>query len=101
MSQRIWICGTQMGAIGSVSSQCTPVINERCRHLVINQVVALILWDEEGMGNIVFTVSVVVDWDIHENAAVEVERVSLFRFGEDVRPHDFCWAVDHFEVAVV
>jgi hypothetical protein len=58
--------------------------------LVINQVVALILWDEEGMGNIAFNVVVVVDWDIHENAAVKAEKASLFRFGEDVRPHNFC-----------
>jgi hypothetical protein len=90
-----------MGAIGSTSLQHTPVMNERCWHLLINQVVALVLWDEEGMGNILFDIIVVVDWDVHENAVVKAERASLFRFGEDVQPHNFCWAVDHFEVAVV
>jgi hypothetical protein len=84
-----------MSAIGSIFSQHTPVINEQCWHLVINQVVALILWDEEGMGNIAFGVVVVVDQDIHENAAVK------FRFGEGVCPHDSCWAVDHFKVPIV
>ncbi len=69
--------------------------------IFINQVVALILWDEERMGNVLFDIVIVVDWDFHENAAVEVERVFLFRFGEDIRPHNFCWAVDHFEAAVV
>ncbi len=90
VSQRIWIRGTEMGAIGSICSQHTPVMNERCWHLVINQVVALVLWDQEGMSNIVFNIFVVVDWDIHENAAVEAERASLLRFGEDIRPHNFC-----------
>jgi hypothetical protein len=89
-----------MGAIGSISSQHTHVMSERCWHSVINQVVVLILWDEEGMGNIALDVVVVDDWDIHENAAVKAERASLFRFGEDICPHDFCWAVDHFEVAI-
>ena len=69
--------------------------------MVINQVVVLILWDEEGMGNIAFNVVVVVDWDIHENDAVKAVRASLFRFGEDICPHNFCWEVDHFEVTIV
>ncbi len=89
-----------MGAIRFVSSQHTPVMNEQCWHSFINQVVALILRDEEGMGNIALDIIVIVDWDIHENAAVKTERASLLRFGEDVSPHNFCWAVDHFEVAV-
>jgi hypothetical protein len=74
-----------MGAIGSISSQHTPVMNEQCWHLFINQVVALVLWDEEGMGYILFNAVVVVDWDIHENAVVKVERASLFRFDETIR----------------
>ncbi len=77
------------------------MINEQCWHLVVNQVVALVLRDEEGIGNIVFDVVLIVDWDIYENAVVEAERASLFRFGEDVHPHNLCWAVDHFKVTVV
>ncbi len=53
------------------------------------------------MGNIAFNVVVVVDWDIHENDAVKAVRASLFRFGEDICPHNFCWEVDHFEVTIV
>jgi hypothetical protein len=92
VSQRIWICGTGMGASRSISSQHTPVMNEWCWHLFINQVVALILGYDEEIGNIVFDVVIIVDWDVHEIAAVEAERASLFRFGEDIHPHNFCWA---------
>jgi hypothetical protein len=51
-------------------------MNERCWHLVIDQVVALVLRDEEGMSNIAFNVIILVDWDIHKNAAVKAERAS-------------------------
>ncbi len=47
-----------------------------------------------------FDVVVVVDWDIHEVAAVEAEGSALFWFCEDIGPHYFCWAVYNFEVAV-
>ncbi len=47
-----------------------------------------------------FDVIVVVDWNIHEVAAVEVEGSSLFWFCEDIDPHYFCWAVYDFEVTV-
>jgi hypothetical protein len=63
-----------MGAIGSISSQHTPVMNQRCWHSFINQVVALFLWDENGMGNIAFNVIVVIDWDIDKNAAINGEK---------------------------
>ncbi len=59
-----------MSASRPISSQLTPVMNEWCWHSFINQVVALLLGDEEGMGNIVVDVVAVVDWGIHENAAV-------------------------------
>jgi hypothetical protein len=63
------------------------VSNEWCWHLFINQVVALILGDEEGMGDIAFNIVIVVDWDIYENAVVKAERASLFRFDEDIPTH--------------
>ncbi len=47
-----------------------------------------------------FDVVVVVDWDIHEVAAVQAEGSALFWFCEDIGPHHFCWAVYNFEVAV-
>jgi hypothetical protein len=47
-----------------------------------------------------FDVIVVVDWDIHEVAAVKVEGSTLFWFCEDIGPHYFCWAVYNFEVAI-
>ncbi len=47
-----------------------------------------------------FDVVLVVDWDIHEVAAVEAEGFALFWFCEDIGPHHFCWAVYNFEVAV-
>jgi hypothetical protein len=40
-----------------------------------------------------FDVVVVIDWYIHEVAAVKAERCSLFWFCEDIGPHCFCWAV--------
>jgi hypothetical protein len=33
-------------------------------------------------------------------AAVEAEGSALFWFCEDIGPHDFCWAVYDFEVAI-
>ena len=47
-----------------------------------------------------FNVIVVVDWDIHEVAAIETEGSALFWFCEDIGQHYFCWAVYDFEVAV-
>jgi hypothetical protein len=47
-----------------------------------------------------FNVFFIVDWDIHEVAAVEAEGSALFWFCEDISPHHFCWAVYNFEVAV-
>jgi hypothetical protein len=43
---------------------------------------------------------VVVDWNIHEVAAVKAEGSALFWFCEDIGQHYFCWAVYDFEVAV-
>ncbi len=53
------------------------------------------------MGKLAFNFIIVVDWDIHENAAVEVERSAQFWFSKDVCPHYFCRAVNYFKVAVV
>jgi hypothetical protein len=47
-----------------------------------------------------FDVVVVVDWDIHEVAAVKAEGSTLFWFCEDIGPHHFCWAVYNFEIAI-
>jgi hypothetical protein len=47
-----------------------------------------------------FNVILVVDWNIHEVAAVKAEGSTLFRFCEDTGPHYFCWAVYDFEVTI-
>ena len=48
------------------------------------------------MGIDMFDVVVVVDWDIHEVAAVKAEGSTLFCFFEDIGPHYFFWAVSNF-----
>ncbi len=83
------------------SPQHTPGMNEWClRQLVIHSCIALILWEEERVSFGTFDVVIVIDWYIHEVAAVEAERCPLFWFCEDVGPHYFCWAVHDFEIAV-
>ncbi len=41
-------------------------------------------------------VVIVVDWNIHENAAVKAEKSALFGFSKDVCPHCFSRAVNDF-----
>ncbi len=38
----------------------------------------LVLRKEERMGKLAFDFVIVVDWDIHENAAVEADSSTLF-----------------------
>ena len=83
------------------SPQHTPGMNEWClRQSVIHSCIALILWEEERVSIGMFDVVVIVDRDIHEVAAVEVEGSALFWFCEDIGPHYFCWAVHDFEIIV-
>jgi hypothetical protein len=83
------------------SSQHTPGMNEwGLGWLVIHSCIALVLREEERMSFGAFDVVVVVDWYIHEVAAVESEGCALFGFCEDIGPHYFCWAVHDFEIVV-
>ncbi len=36
--------------------------------------------------------------DVHEVAAVEIKRASLFKLGEDICRHNFSWAVKYCQV---
>ena len=67
---------------------------------VIHSCIALVLWGEKRVSFGALNVVVVVDWYIHEVAAVESERCSLFPFCEDIGPHSFCWAVHDFKIVV-
>ncbi len=53
------------------------------------------------MGKLALNFIVVVDWGIHENAAVLAERSALFWFSKDVCPHYFSRAVNDIEVTIV
>ena len=87
--------------MGLKGGQRTPGMNEwGLGQLVIHLCIVLILWEEERVSFGAFDVVVVVDWYIHEVAAVESERCSLFWFCEDIGPHYFCWAVHDFEIVV-
>ena len=63
------------------SPQHTPGMN--LRQPVIHLCIVLILWEKERVSFEAFGVVVVVDWYIHEVAAVKSERCSLFQFCED------------------
>jgi hypothetical protein len=52
------------------------------------------------MGKLAFHFVIVVDWGIHENAVVEVERSALFWFSKDVCLHYFSRALNDFKVAI-
>jgi hypothetical protein len=67
---------------------------------VVDHLVALVLREEEMMGKLAFSFVIVVDWDIHENAAVKAEKSNLFWFSKDICPHNFSRAVHGFKVAV-
>ncbi len=53
------------------------------------------------MGKFAFNFVIIVDEDIHENAAVEAEWSALFGFSKVVCPHYFSRAVNDSEVAIV
>jgi hypothetical protein len=53
------------------------------------------------MGKFAFNFVIVVDWDIHENAAVKAERFPLFGCSKDICPHYFSRAVNDFKVAII
>jgi hypothetical protein len=69
-------------------------------HLFRAQFRVFILQEEERVSFGTFNIVIVVDWDIHEVAAVEAKGSALFWFYEDIDPHHFCWAVYNFKVAV-
>jgi hypothetical protein len=71
--------GTELGTIRQVSPQHSPGMNERCLvHLLIDHLLLLVFREEEKMGKLLFDVIIIVDWYVHENAAVKVEWDSLF-----------------------
>ena len=54
-------------------------MNEWClRQSVIHLCIALIIWEEVRVSFGAFIVVIVIDWYIHEVAAVKAERCSLF-----------------------
>jgi hypothetical protein len=90
VSHRETICVTELGTISQVSPQHLPRMNERCWvHLPIDHLFLLVFREEEKMGKFLFDLVVVVDWYVHENAAVKAEWAFLFWCCEDVCPHDF------------
>ncbi len=68
--------------------------------LLIDHLFLPIFRGEEKMGKFLFDVAV-VDWYVHENAAVKAKWASLFWFCDNVCPHDFGGAIYDFEVAVI
>ena len=55
-----------------------------------------VILEKEGVSIFLFDFVVVVDWYIHEVAAIKAKRAALFWLCEYIFPHCLCWKVSNF-----